>query len=108
MRRSLGGFALRYRHETEAESLQQVDAREAGPLAIRLEQLGGLPRLDPAAPQRRAELDEPEVAHQPALEAAEALETDDPDGPRPESALALEPGRARSSACATVGRRSGR
>src|SRR4051794_30394854 len=72
---------------------QEVDAREACPLSVRREQGVGLLRLDPAAPERARQLDEAEIPRQPALVAAEALETDDAGGPRAEPALALEPAR---------------
>ena len=42
-------------------------------------------------PQGAQELDETQVAHQPVLEAPEPLEADDSRGPRPETALALDP-----------------
>src|SRR3954447_18797427 len=44
-----------------------------------------------AAPERRCELDEPEVACEPALVAAEAFEADDAERPWPEPALAQQP-----------------
>src|SRR5580765_3156339 len=88
-RSSLGSF--RQRHEAFGERVQQVDAREPGPLAVRLEQLDGLPALDPAAAQRGEELDEAEVGDEPAVVATEALEEDDPDRPWPETALAEQP-----------------
>ena len=75
------------------------------------EQLVGLLGLDPSAAERRGELHEAEVAGEPALVAAEALEADDADRPRPEAALALEP-RARrhrsGGPSAPRGRSSGR
>ena len=69
---------------------KQVHAREPGPLAVRLEQLGGLPALDPAAPELAQQLHEAEVADEPVLAPPEALEADDADRPRAEPALALE------------------
>src|SRR5437588_6779744 len=86
----LRGVRLRERHEPAAETGQQVDAREAGPLAVRLEQLRRLPALDRAAAQRREQLDESEIANQPVLVTAEPLEADDARRPGPEAALALD------------------
>src|SRR5438876_5686878 len=90
MRWSLGGAGLREWHEPEPPRVEEVDPREPGPLAVGLEQLGGLPRLDAAAPQRGAQLDEPEVADEPALEPPQPLDADEADRPGPEPALALE------------------
>jgi hypothetical protein len=67
-----------------------VDAREPGPLAVRLENLPRLLRLDPAAALRRDELDQTEVADEAALEAAETVEADHPRGPGAEPALPLD------------------
>ena len=78
-------------YESGRVSRQQVHAREPGPLAVGLEQGVGLLGLDAPSPELRGELDEPEVAREPALVAAEALEADDAGRPRPEPALALEP-----------------
>ena len=47
--------------------------------------------FDRPAAQRPEELHEPEVADEPVVEAAEPLEADDADRPRPEPALAFEP-----------------
>ena len=74
-----------------APAAHQVDAREPGPLLVRREQLGGLVELDPAAPERGAELDEAEIADEPVAVAAEAFERDHAERPRPEPALAQEP-----------------
>src|SRR5215470_19371123 len=74
---------------------EHVDARQPGPLAIRGEELVGLLRLGRAPAERGDELDEAQVAREPALETAESLEADDPDRPRPEARLALEPPRDR-------------
>ena len=63
-------------HEAALEPLQQEDAREPLPLAVRLEQLGGLARLGPASAQRGEELDEAEVVDEPGVVAAEPLERD--------------------------------
>ena len=104
----------RQRDQPAAEAGDQVDAREAGPFAVRLEQLGRLPRLDRPAASAISELHEAEVADEPVLLAAEPLEADDADRPRPEPALALEPGgdgvgRARRAAArARASGRSGR
>src|SRR6185437_8077402 len=81
----------RQRDQAAAEAGEEIDAREAGPLAVRLEQLRRLPALHGAAAQRAQELDEPEVADEPVLEAAEPLEADDARRPRAEAALALDP-----------------
>ena len=79
---------------------EQVDAREPGPFAVRLEQLVRLP-ASTAAPQRARQLDEAEVADEPAVVAAEAVEATTPTdhGPSP---------RSRSSRAATApsGRRA--
>src|SRR5436190_10988183 len=91
MATSLGGERPGNRDQVAPEPLEEIDAREAGPLAVRLEQLGRLPGLDPPAAHRRDQLHEPEVAHEPALVTAEALEADDADRPRAEPRLAHEP-----------------
>src|SRR5437588_688185 len=88
----LRGVRLRERHEPAAETGQQVDAREAGPLAVRLEQLRRLPALDRAAAQRREQLDESEIANQPVLVTAEPLEADDARRPGPEERIVRETG----------------
>src|SRR4051812_39899920 len=80
----------RERNEAAPVPGQQVDAREPGPLAVGLEQLGRLPRLDPAAAQLGEQLHEPEVALETPLAPAETLQADDADRPRPEAPLALE------------------
>src|SRR5439155_11160837 len=86
-------IAIRIRQDYEpgAVARQQVDAREARPLLVGSEQLVRLLGLDPPAPERRRELDQAEVACEPVLVAAEALEADDADRPRAETALALQP-----------------
>src|SRR5436190_5677551 len=91
MATSLGGERPRNRDQVAPEPLQEIDAGEAGPLAVRLDQLGRLPRLDPPAAHRREQLHEPEVADEPALVPAEALEADDADRPRADPRLAREP-----------------
>ena len=78
-------------HEPALEPLQQEDAREPLPLGVRGEELRGLARLGPASAERREELDEAEVVHEPRVVAAEPLERDDPDRPRADAALATEP-----------------
>src|SRR4051794_38026364 len=78
-------------YESGAIARQQVDACEPGPFLVRGEQDVRLLRLDVPSPERRGELDEPEVAREPALIAAEPFEADDADRPRPEPALAQEP-----------------
>src|SRR5206468_1897573 len=79
-------------YETAPEPRQQVHAREPAPLAVGGEQDVGLLGLDPAAPEGRRELCQPEVAVEPVLVAPEALEADDAERPRPEAALAGQPG----------------
>src|SRR4029077_4526029 len=89
--RSLSRARRRARDQSPCEAHEEVDAREPRPLAVRLEQLRGLPCLDvrPAA-QRAQELDEAEVADEAMLEAAQSFEADDGGRPRPEAALALD------------------
>src|SRR5439155_24343344 len=89
-------IAIRIRQDYEAGAVarQQVDAREARPLLVGSEQLVRLLRLDPPAPKRCRALDQAEVACEPVLVAAEALEADDPHRPRAETALALQPARS--------------
>ena len=67
-----------------------VHARQARPVAVRLEQLGGLRPFDPPAAQVGHQLHEREVAHDPALPSAEPLQADHPDGPRPDAPFAFE------------------
>src|SRR5438132_1763892 len=76
------------RDQPAAEPGQQVDARQAGPLAVRRQQLCRLLRFDPTAAQGGAELDQTEIADGASLVAAESLERDDADRPRAESAFA--------------------
>src|SRR5947208_1867308 len=85
-------IAIRIRQDYEPGLVarQQVDAGEARPLLVGGEQLVRLLGLDPPPPERRGELDEPEVARESPLVAAEPLEADDADRPRPEAPLALE------------------
>ena len=85
-------------YESGVVSRQEVHAREPGPLAVGLEQDVRLLGLDVPSPERGGQLDEPEVAREPALVAAEALEADDAGRPGAEAALALEP------PCRDVGR----
>src|SRR4051812_43643155 len=82
-------------YEPGAICRQEIHACEAGPLPVRREQHVGLLGLDAASPQRGRELDEAEVARQAALVAAEPLEADHADRPRPEAALAEQPARDR-------------
>src|SRR5262249_25276079 len=77
-------------HEPATQAREHVDARQPGPLAVRLQELRGLPRLDRATAERGEQLDQAEVALEPALVPAEALQADHADRPRAESALALE------------------
>src|SRR6266508_3966503 len=93
MRESLGRRPQR--DEAPAVAGHQVDARQALPLAVGLEQLGRLPAFDPAAAHGREELDQAEVAHEPAFVAAESLQTDDARRPGAGAALLLEPARDR-------------
>ena len=83
----------RPRHETTGEAAKEIDAGEALPLVVGLEQLRSLVGLDPPAVKRLAELEEAEVADQPTLVAAESLQRDDAYRPRSEPALALEAAR---------------
>jgi len=46
--------------------------------------------FDPTPPERGRELDQAEVADETPLGTSQAFEADNADGPRPESALALE------------------
>ena len=84
-------------YESGVVSRQQVHAREPGPLPVGLEQGVGLLGLDPPSPERGGELDEPEIAREASLVAAEPLEADDAGRPGAEAALALEPSRATTS-----------
>src|SRR5262249_34830596 len=87
----LGRAGGRERDHAPAEAGEEVDAREAGPLAVGLEQLRGLPRLhDLSSGERAHELDQAEVAHETVLHATEPLETDDAGRPRAQPALALD------------------
>ena len=61
------------------------------PLAVRREQLGRLPPLDPPSRERRVQLDEREVSDETVVVAAETLGRDHADGPRPDAAFACEP-----------------
>src|SRR5207248_9468848 len=49
---SLGGALRAERHEAAAEAGEEVDAREAGPLAVRLEELCRLRPVHPLAAER--------------------------------------------------------
>ena len=89
---SLGGSRSRQRDQAATEAGEEIDAGEAGPLAVRLEQLGRLPRLHCLPPAERShELDQPEISDKPVLEAAEPLEADDASRPRTQAALARDP-----------------
>src|SRR5262245_30545818 len=68
----------------------EVEAREPGPLAVWLEQLRGLVPLDPAAAQARHQLDQRQVADEPAVIAPQPFETDDSRRPGPETPFALD------------------
>src|SRR5262245_23954136 len=68
----------------------QVEAREAGPLAVRREELRRLVAFDPPAPESRHELDQGQVADETALVTAEPFEADDACRPRAEPALPLD------------------
>src|SRR6185437_4835841 len=110
MRGSLGGGvakpggrrteprSVRQRDQPAPEAHEQVDAREAGPLAVALQQRRRLLGLDPAPLERAEQLDQPEVADQAALAPAEAFEADDAHRPRAEPAL------AQKARCDRVGR----
>src|SRR5437763_6136318 len=90
--RSGGDSGIGTGYETSGEAREEIHAGEPGPGAVRLEERVGLLGLDPAAPERGRQLDEPEVSPQAAVVAAEAFEAHDPDRPRTEPSLALEPG----------------
>ncbi len=77
-------------YETSSEAGEEVDAREARPLAVRLEQRVGFFCLDAPAPESGRQLDEAEIPRQATFVAAESLERDDADRPRPEAALTLQ------------------
>src|SRR6266542_898337 len=72
---------------------KQIGARESGPLAVRCEQLGGLPAVDRSPAERAQQLHEPEVADKSVVVPAEPFEADDADRPRAEAALAGAPRR---------------
>src|ERR1700722_19057028 len=74
-------------YESGVVSRQQVHAREPGPLAVGLEQHVALLGPDGPPGERRGELDEAEIAGEPALAAAEPLDADDADRPRADAAL---------------------
>src|SRR5919202_5015892 len=78
-------------HEPVLVAHRQVDAGQAGPLAVRLEQLRRLVRLDPTAAQVRHQLDQRQVADEPALVTPEPLQADDPGRPGPEPSLGHHP-----------------
>ncbi len=73
-----------------APHAQEVEAREPRPLAVGRQQLGGVLRLGAPAEHDAAELDQPEVADEPAVVAAEAVQEERADRPGPELALAPE------------------
>src|SRR6187401_121864 len=89
--RKPGEVGVGARDEPGTPPAHQVQTREPGPLLVGREQLGCLVDLDPAAPERGAELDEAEVADESVAEAAQAFEGDHAERPRPEPALAQEP-----------------
>src|SRR3954451_20753566 len=64
-------------YESGPIARQQIDTRKAGPLPVRLEQDVGLLGLDAPPPELTRELDEPEIAREAPLVAAEALQADD-------------------------------
>src|SRR4051794_18756883 len=94
----LGSEAARDDDRPLAQPGEHVDARQAGPLAVGLEQLRGFPAFDPAAAQTREQLDQAEVADEATLVTAQPLETDHPDRPR------ADPGFAYQSSGGRVGR----
>src|SRR2546423_3701492 len=77
MPESLGGASRGQRYQAAAEAGEEIHAREARPLSVRLEQLRRLPRLhrSPTA-QSAHQLDQPEIADEPLLVAADPLEAD--------------------------------
>ena len=83
---------IRQDYESLVVSRQQIDAREAGPLAVGLEQRVRFPRpLDAPPPESRGGLHSPRSPGEAALVPAEPFQRDDADRPRAEPALALEP-----------------
>src|SRR5437870_5406439 len=83
------------RYEPALGAGHQVHAREAFPLLVPGEQPCGVIRVDPAPLDRRADLQQPEVADDAAVEASQPLSPDDADRIRADAALALEPVRGR-------------
>ena len=91
--------------------VEQIDAREPGPFAVRREEHVGLLRLDPAAPERRGELRQAEIAREAELVAAEPFEADDarPTRARARARVRAAPRRRPTAAASAArGRRSGR
>ena len=71
---------------------EQVGGGEAGPLAVAAEQLGRVAaRLGPAAEQRRAELDQAEVADRAVGVGAQARARDHARRPQPQARLGAQP-----------------
>src|SRR5256885_9504096 len=90
MPESLGRASRGQRYQAAAEAGEEIHAREARPLSVWLEQLRRLPGLHgPPTAQSAHELDQPEIADEPVLVAAEPLEADDARRPGAETPLAL-------------------
>src|SRR5262245_34202583 len=83
------------RHHATSGARHHVHAREAGPLAVAGKDPRRVLGLDPAALDRRADLEQPEVADDTAVVAAEPLRPDEADRVGTDAALALEPGGGR-------------
>src|SRR6185436_9940884 len=77
--------------EPAARARNQVDAREPGPLLVAGQDPRRVVGLDPAALDRGADLQETEVADDPAVVPTEALRPDDTHRIRADSPLALQP-----------------
>src|SRR6476620_9930953 len=88
--RRSGCRALGQRDQPARESTQQVDARQALPLFVRLEQSRRLVGFHPAPVKRLAELQQTQIADEPALVAAEPLQCDHSHRPRAEPPLPQE------------------
>ena len=77
-------------HESALEALQEIDAREPLPFAVRLEELGGLAWLGPTPTQRGEELHESQVVGEAGVVAAEPLQREGADRPWADAPFALE------------------
>ena len=90
--REPGEVGVRARNEPRRRTRASGRRPPARPTPRRARSSSGrLVDLDPAAPERRAELDEAEVADEPVAEAPEPFERDHAERPRAEPALAQQP-----------------